>query len=290
VAGATGRIGGATARGLTELGVPFSTLIRTPDRRAALGNRAANTVVADFSDEDGLTRALAGTERLLLCSAHGPDMAALQLSAIRAARRAEVRRVVKISASPASIFPGTPAEAAAAHLEVEEALRTSGIQSAIIRPNAFLQGLLDLRSEIDAGLIRLPLGDARVSWVDADDVGRVAARLLASHALPGHMFEVTGPAGLTMDEVCEEISDVSGRQVVYQPVSDETAREALVARGLHHWYANHIVGVFGLYRVRDAGYTTSVVQELTGQAPASVREILLRNRSILVGDPEPSQD
>lgn len=55
---------------------------------------------------------------------------------MRAAAAAGVERVVKISASPASIFPGTPAEAAADHLAVEEQLAQSPIRSTTaVRPN-----------------------------------------------------------------------------------------------------------------------------------------------------------
>jgi NAD(P)H dehydrogenase (quinone) len=226
IAGATGRIGGATLHALDELGIPGVALVRTPERRAALDDPGRDVLVADFGDEDGLASALDGTERLLLCSAHGPDMRTQQLNAVRAAERAGVERVVKISASPASIFPGTPAEAAAAHLEVEEALRASAIDTVCVRPNAFAQVLVGLRAAFEAGTVRLPLDDARVSWVDARDVGRVAARLLAD-GVAEPLVEVTGPAGLTMDEVCAAAGEVSGRPVVYEAVTDEQARAGL---------------------------------------------------------------
>jgi uncharacterized protein YbjT (DUF2867 family) len=271
IAGATGRIGGATLHALDELGIPCAALVRAPERRGS----GRDVLVADFDDEEGLATALAGAERLLLCSAHGPHMRTQQLNAVRAAERAGVERVVKISASPASIFPGTPAEAAAAHLEVEDALRATAIDAVCVRPNAFTQVLVGLRAAFAGGTVRLPLGDARVSWVDARDVGRVAARLLAD-GLAEPLVEVTGPAGLTMDEVCAAAGEVIGRPVVYEAVTDEQARAGLIARGVDPWYADHMIGVFALFRARDAGRTTDAVERLTGRPAVPLVDVLRR--------------
>jgi uncharacterized protein YbjT (DUF2867 family) len=275
IAGATGRIGGATLRALEELGIPCAALVRAPERRAALDDPGRDVLVADFDEEDGLCAALAGTQRLLLCSAHGPDMRTQQLNAVAAAERAGVERVVKISASPASIFPGTPAEAAAAHLEVEDALRATAMDSVCVRPNAFAQVLVGLRAAFASGTVRLPLGDARVSWVDARDVGRVAAHLLAD-GLAEPLLEVTGPAGLTMDEVCAAAAEVIGRPVHYEAVTDEQARAGLIARGVDPWYADHMIGVFGLFRARDAGRTTDTVERLTGRPATPLTDVFRR--------------
>ena len=284
VAGATGRIGSATLRALADLGVPSTALIRAPERRHALDDPSRDTVVADFDDEEALARALAGAQRFLLCSAHGPHMAAQQLHTVRAAQRAGVERVVKVSASPASIFPGTPAAAAAAHLEIEEALRASSMHAIAVRPNAFMQVLLGQKPQIDSGVVRLPLGEARVSWVDADDVGRVAARLLAQEAPSDEVLEVTGPAGLTMDEVCAAISEVVGHPVAYQAVSDEQTRDALISRGVDPWYAEHLIEVFSLFRARDAGRTTDAVERVTGRPAMTLPDFLRRHRSALIAE------
>jgi NAD(P)H dehydrogenase (quinone) len=289
VAGATGRIGGATLRALSELGVRATALVRSPDRRGALAAPVADALVADFDDEERLTRALAGTRRLLLCSAHGPQMGAQQLRAVRAAQRAGVEFVVKISASPASIFPGTPAEAAAAHLEVEQALWATSMRTVAVRPNAFAQVLLAQRAAIASGTVRLPLADARVSWVDALDVGRVAAQLLLDPPADDAVLEVTGPSGLTMSEVCEILTEVLHRRVVYEPGTDAQARTGLIANGIDPWYADHMIGVFSLFRQFDAGRTTDVIERLTGRPATLLAEVFRRHRAELTTSPsEPS--
>jgi uncharacterized protein YbjT (DUF2867 family) len=275
VSGGTGRIGGATLRALAVLGVPATALIRSESRRHGLPDPGVDTLVADFADSDGLARALDGCNRLLLCSAHGPDMAAGQLAAVDAAERAGVERVIKISASPATVFPGTPAEAAAAHLQVEQALRASRMDSVAVRPNAFAQTLLGFLPAVRAGVLSLPLGGARVSWVDAEDVGRVAAALLVAEDLPAEVVEVTGPAGLTMSEVCSIFAGIVGHPVEYRPLDDASALEVFIARGLDPSYAEHVVQVFSLFRERDAGCVTTAVPDLTG-APATPVEAVLQ--------------
>jgi hypothetical protein len=63
-----------------------------------------------------------------------------------------------------------------------------------------------------------------------------------------------------MSEVCEILTEVLHRRVVYEPVTDAQARTGLIANGIDPWYADHMIGVFSLFRQFDAGRTTDVVE------------------------------
>ncbi|MHB8692546.1 MAG: NmrA family NAD(P)-binding protein [Solirubrobacteraceae bacterium] len=272
VGGATGRVGGAALSALLAEGVDAVALIRSEERRAALRAGVERARVADFAEAASLDRAFSGAGRLLVCSAHGPAMEDQQVGAVRAAARAGVRRVVKISASPASIFPGTPAEAAAAHLAVEELLRAAVPEPVAIRPNAFMQVLLGYAQQLPTGVVRAPLGEAAVSWVDAANVGQVAAALLLADEAPEPIVEVTGPQALTMAQVCDAMAQVTGRPVAYEAVSDDAAREGMTAGGASPWFADHVLSVFGLFRARDAGHVTDAVTRYTGRPATTVAQ------------------
>ncbi len=280
VAGATGRIGGATLQSLLDLGHQPIAMVRNGARAAAVAY-PVETRIADLADPASLDGALASVDTLLLCSGHAPDMLDLQLNALSAARRQGVRRIVKISTSPASAFAGTPSAVAAQHLEVEAALADSGIEYTNVRPNGFTQLLGGFAEELAHGRLNMTLGDAAVSWVDARDVGDVAAAaVLVEGSLPSHI-EVTGPQALSGAQLAEILSERTGRPIVYQPISDEAKRDALLAAGAPQWLAEHVVVIFSLLRERDGDRVTDAVPAWTGHPARSVRDVLARDAESL---------
>jgi uncharacterized protein YbjT (DUF2867 family) len=274
VTGASGRIGGSTLRALTQLGEPAIALVRGSDRARSLPAEVEHRF-GDLADRASLRRAFSGIERLLLCSGHAPDMRELQLNAIDVAREAGVSRIVKISASPATAFAGTPSAVAAQHLEVERALATSGIESTNIRPNAFAQMLYAQGSALATGRLELALGASAVSWVDAEDVGAVAAAaLLTGDGLPV-CVEVTGPEALDGNALARILSQVSDLTIVYEAISDDESRARLAAAGLPGWLVEHIVVVFSLLR-DDGERVTDQIERWTGRVGTPVSEVLAR--------------
>jgi uncharacterized protein YbjT (DUF2867 family) len=255
-------------------------------RRAARGvrprlQRAARTLgadtptrVGDLRKERTMEAALDGIEAVLLCSGHDPSMAAHQLTAVRAIASSGVRRVVKISGSPVSMTPGSPSRTARGHLAVEEALRGTGREIVAIRPNAFMQNFAGQTEAIAHGALPGPDGDPRVSFVDARDVGRVAAAALAADATPASIVEVTGPEALSLFEVAATLTAVLGRPVTHAPMSPQAIREALLAMGRPDWLADHTAELGALMREPKAAEVSDTVLEMTGRAPVSVDDFI----------------
>ncbi|MFZ0043529.1 MAG: NAD(P)H-binding protein, partial [Solirubrobacteraceae bacterium] len=255
-------------------------LVRSPERTAALAH-PVDSRVGDLADPRSLIDAFESVQTLLVCSGHAPTMAELQLNAIAAARQAGVQRIVKISTSPASAFPGTPSRVAAQHLEIETALAASGIAHTNIRPNAFAQLIGGFAQGIARGELELTLADAAVSWVDAMDVGKVAAAALtADGPLPTHI-EVTGPQALSGDQLAELLTQTTGRPVTYRPISDERNRARLLAAGTPEWLVEHVTTIFGLLRDRDGDRVTDAVREWTGRPATTMAEVLARDEGQL---------
>jgi uncharacterized protein YbjT (DUF2867 family) len=277
VSGATGRIGGATLEALLAVGHEPIAMLRAPERARALP-APVQSRVGDLSDPESLNRAMASVDTLLLCSGHAPTMLDLQLNAISAARENGVRRIVKISTSPASAFSGTPSQVAAQHLKLEAALAQSGIEHTSIRPNAFAQLLGTFAQGIAHGTLELTLGDSAVSWVDAHDVGVVAAAALrADGPLPPYI-EVTGPQALTGDEIAEILSGVTGHRVAYRRITDDTNRARLLAAGAPEWLAEHVIVIFSLLRDHGGDRVTDGVASWTGHPATALAEVLVRDQ------------
>lgn len=80
------------------------------------------------------------------------------------------------------------------HAAVEKQIPKSGIPYTFLRPNLFMQGLLNFRSTISSeGAFYAPAGDAKVSIVDVRDIASIAARALTEWRHAGKTYDITGP-------------------------------------------------------------------------------------------------
>lgn len=276
VTGATGTIGGAALAALQSAGARPVAFVRDPERAAPVLGADTPMRTGDLREQSSLAAALDGIDAVLLCSGHEPSMVDDQLTAVRAIAAADVRRIVKISGGPVSVRPGSPARNGRDHLAVEEALRATERETVAVRPNVFMQNFLGQADAIARGALPGPDG-ARVSFVDAGDVGRVAAAALLAERAPEPVLEVTGPAALTWFDVARAFTAVLGREVRHHPVEPEALREAMVAMGRPEWLAEHTAELAGLMREPKAAEVTGTVLRVTGRAPVTLEQFLTEN-------------
>jgi NAD(P)H dehydrogenase (quinone) len=133
-------------------------------------------------------------------------MADLQLRVIRALRRTGIR-IVKLSGTSSAINPDGP-QACRQHWEIEHVLAASGQPYAVLRPNAFMQTLIDqimLPAVKATGAIPNAIGAAGISFINARDVGDCAARVLTSPQWDGQTLVLTGPRAVGFAEHFEEM-------------------------------------------------------------------------------------
>ncbi|MDQ3037672.1 MAG: NAD(P)H-binding protein, partial [Myxococcota bacterium] len=219
--GGSGRTGSALARLLAGADRRFRVLTRDPERTRRMLGSHAEPVSANVWDPFSIEAALTGVERVFL---HGIDPS-LEPHAIAAAHRAGVRRIVMGSAlGPDALGPdalgadalGAGGGAAPEHQDAEDALRASGIAWTLLRPTAYMQSLAELVEWTMRGdAIRLPLGDAAVSWVDCRDVAAVAMHALLDAGHEGCTYVVSGPRALTGCDVAETLAHALGRPLRY---------------------------------------------------------------------------
>lgn len=122
------------------------------------------------------------------------------------------------------------------------------------------------------GVLRLPAGDAQTSFIDAGDIAAVAAAALTDAAHRGTAYTLTGPEALTYAEAADVLSQVWGRDISYEAVSDEAARAMFAQAGLDEAYAQMLVGLFQNVRAGHAAPVTEAVEEITGQPPRSLQQ------------------
>jgi hypothetical protein len=137
---------------------------------------------------------------------------------------------------------------------------------------------LGLRAIVNFGVLTLPYGEGRNAPPSNEDIGRVAAAVLASpEGKAGKYYRPTGPALITPHDAAAAMSRALGRRVVYKAASIKSFMKAASALGVSTWelssirhYAAEVAG--GTYAV---GAPTGHVEELTGR-PAEDFESIAR--------------
>lgn len=212
VTGATGNVGRAAVGWLVA---------RDHGVRAAVDDTAADAwkgraelVRFDWSDPSTWEPALDGVESFVLVRPPAMENVGALCDLSTMAVRRGCRRVVFLSVSGADPVRWLP------HRKIEEHLRLIEASWTFLRAGSFMQNLVDRHlDDIREGCLRLPAGSAKVAWVDARDVGEVAARSLLDGIWEQRTPVLTGSQALDFQEVCQELSAVAGREVRYRSCS-----------------------------------------------------------------------
>lgn len=270
VTGATGAVGGMTARLLADAGTRMRLVVRDASRAPELPG--ARVVEASFGDADDATDALRGVDTLFMVSAaESADRLEQHLTFVDAAAAAGVGHVVYTSFLGAA--PDATFTLARTHHATEERIATSGMDWTFLR-DSFYADFTELMAGED-GVIRGPAGTGRCGFVARADVARVAAAVLADPAAhAGRTYDLTGPRALTMDEVAATISEVRGREVRFH---DETVPEAYASRasyGAPDWQLEAWVSTYTAIAAGELDVVSGAVEQLTGRAPLTLAELL----------------
>jgi uncharacterized protein YbjT (DUF2867 family) len=277
VTGATGTIGRRVVEGLVANGASVTGLTHSADKTGAIEALGAKAAVGSFEDAASLERAFAGADTLVLITAAGATAAEQTLTAIDAAKRAKVRKIVRISALKAAV--DGPTDNTRQHGRTEAALRDSGLTYVILRPHLFMQNLLgSLQTILGKGQMYAGTGDGKMGMVDTRDVSDAAIAAATSDAFDGQTLELTGPASLHNRDVAAAIGRALGRDVTYVPVPPAQFAEGARAWGANDWMVQLMRDYSTAYAAGFGDFTTGDVERITGHPPRSiddfVREVL----------------
>lgn len=271
ITGATGQVGGETARELRRQGHAVRALVRDPGSPAAVALAAVGVelVPGDQARPETLGAALAGVFAVLVGSSNDEGQLEREGNVIAAVQAAgHGARIVKLAALGTA--PGSPISILATHAAVEARLAASGLAWTSLRPGSFMQNFLRYADTIRGhGAFYGCQGEAPIAMVDTRDVAAVAAGCLTAtgDAHAGKAYEVTGGEALTYAEAAAAIAAATGTAVAYVDVPPAAARQGMVDAGLPGWLADDLVGLAKLFEGPLGRDVTSVVQDVTGRPP-----------------------
>lgn len=252
--------------------------MRDPSRSPHLSG--ATVAVASYDDAAAARDALAGVETLFMVSgAESADRVDQHRTFIDAAAAAGVQHVVYTSFFGAA--PGATFTLARDHWATEEHLRASGMAITFLRDNFYLDFLPALVG--DDGVIRGPAGDGRVAAVTRADIARCAATVLADPAPHvGATYDLTGPEGLSFDEIAAILTRHGGREVTYHRESVEEAYTSRRRWPAPPWQYDAWVSTYTAIAAGELAGVSDHVERLTGRRPTALASYLEQT-----GQPEP---
>lgn len=225
VIGGTGKTGRKVAERLTKL-----------DQIVRIGSRSGSPAF-NWEDSSTWSAALKGMDKIYIT--FQPDLAVPgALEAIegltKEAKKSGIKKLVLLSGKGER-----EAELC------EQVVINSGIDYTIVRASWFNQNFSEsfFLDPIMSGHVALPQANAKVPYVDTDDIADVVVAALLNEQHNGQLYELTGPRLLTFEEVISEISIATGRDIVFTPISLSAYTKMLEQFGVpadYVWLINYL--------------------------------------------------
>ena len=218
VIGGTGKTGRRVVEGLTQQGHH----VRVASRN--------NAPAFNWEDHSTYAQVLKGMDRAYIV--YYPDLA---VPGAREAIGAITEVALKEGLEKVVLLSGkgeTEAEAC------EQIVANSGLNYTLVRASWFNQNFSEgaFLDSVLAGHVALPMPEAEIPFVDADDIAEVVTQVLMDDSYNGETITVTGPRKITFKEVVETMAEGIGKEIHYQPISLDEFKAGMKAAGLPESY------------------------------------------------------
>lgn len=279
ITGATGQLGQHVLENLLKT-VPAGqvvAIVRNPAKAESLSQRGIGVRQADYSDEAALTAALQGVDKLLLISSSEVGQRAVQhRNVINAAKAAGVKFIAYTSLLHADTSPLGLADE---HIATEQMLADSGIAYALLRNGWYTENYLaSAPPAIEHGVFIGAAGNGKIASATRADYAAAAARVIAEEGHAGKVYELAGDEAWTLSELAAELSKQSGKNVVYQNLSEADFAAALkgvgLPAGLADMLANSDTGASKGGLFDDSRTLSALIGRLTTPLADSIKGIL----------------
>lgn len=270
VTGATGTVGSAVVAQLRALG---EDVVAGVHSRAVLPEGVVARQFA-FGDHEA-DAALDGCDRLFLVRPPAiEDVARYLFPLIDAANRRGVRQLVFLS------LQGVQANRRTPHHAVEQYLRQTGSPFTFLRPNFFMQNLSTTYADLirTTGEIAVPAGRSRTAFIDARDIGRVAAAVFTGTGHIGKAYTLSGEQSLSYREVAAVMTTVLGRPIRYTRPSEDDYLDRLREAGAADDYLDVQRMIYRVVRLNVSALPNRMVRRLTGRPATAFAEFVEDHR------------
>jgi len=268
ITGASGNVGKEVLKQAVQTGMRVRAAFQSAGKAAAAPS-GVEIAIPDFNQPETLRAALKDVEKVFLVGPPDASLRALERKAVDEIKGAGSPHIVKLSAmgGRAATFPRQ-------HAESEDYIQASGIAYTFLRPNGFMQNLINY----NAGTINTQnafygaQGDGQVSHIDIRDIAAVAVKTLIGDGHQGKAYTLTGSEALSNARIAEILSEDMGRDIKYVDLPPEQLKQALLGAGVPEWSVDALLDLQRLYKANGANAVTRDVEQVLGRRPISFEQ------------------
>lgn len=273
ITGATGDVGSRVVDQLIAQGVQPYVFVRDAGKARSRLGQGVSIREGDLADGESLQRAMDGIDAIFLVTS-GPGIPILDRIAADAAKKAGVRRIVKLS----SLDVEQRLALGAWHERGESAIRESGVSWTFLRPSGFMTNLLAWAEPIKTeGKVRSSTGNGRRAFIHPDDIAAVSVHVLNSGGFENEVLPLTGPEALSFGDVTARIGGAIGRELKFEAISDDEARRRFKASGASEQEVEAHVELWRAIREGKLGVVTETVEQILGRKPIGIDRWIAEN-------------
>ncbi|MCK1970899.1 SDR family oxidoreductase [Franconibacter sp. IITDAS19] len=282
ITGASGHLGRLVIADLlkTVAAEQLVAIVRDPTKVADLAQKGVQVRRAEYGDAAALQAALTGVEKLLLISSSEVGQRAPQhRNVIEAAKAAGVTFIAYTSLLHADRSPLGLAEE---HVATEKMLAESGIPFALLRNGWYTENYLaSVPPALEHGAFIGSAGEGKIASATRADYAEAAARVMTLDNQAGNVYELAGDEAWTLSDLTAQLSELSGKPVVYQNLSEADFKAALQGAGLPEPFAallaNSDVGASKGGLFDDSRQLSTLIGHPTTPLAESLRALLQTN-------------
>ncbi|GAM23876.1 hypothetical protein SAMD00019534_070510, partial [Acytostelium subglobosum LB1] len=280
VIGGTGLCGKEVVNALIKQGV---TGIKVATRDAAKAGThscpaSASYVSFDYAKPETFDAALENVSKVfVICLPMDAKPAVTIAKFVEAlkARSSTITRVVMLSSQCSEKLT---------LVDAELLIQNSGLANVVIRPTFFLDDFTTfIKGQVMSGTIYTPVGDAKMAWLAAADIGQCAATLLSNDAVftkyQSKSIALCGTKAVSMPELCALLSQHIGRTITAVSPSLADFEQTLLSYGTPADSAAYMVQLYRCIAAGDADIVTSDMSDINGRPSVSAEQFIINNLS-----------
>lgn len=276
VTGATGNLGRQIVNELTTLldKKDIVAIVHTPSKSQKLKEQKIDVRAGDYSDVASMTEALKDIDLLIYVPSKTYDVVqrVLELeNTLTAMKNAKVKKIIFVS-----FFADqekNPFVMAPYYGYAPRRLAGSGVEYTIVKNSLYADPLVPYLPElIERKNIIYPIGEEKLSFISLADSAEASAKLAVQPALRdnGQTYLLSQEKNNSMNELSKIMSDVTGKEIGYQPVSLQEFAEIYQGDGDGNELASmYQGGALGLL-----GDVSTDFEKITGHAPTDMESFL----------------
>lgn len=238
ITAASGQLGRLVLQELLK-SVPANKLVaavRNPEKVSDFASLGVQVRQIDYTQPHTLDIAFAGAEKVLLISSSEIGSRLPQhTNAINACKQAGVKLLAYTSLLHAD---SSPLPLAAEHHQTEAVLKESGVPYVILRNSWYTENYTaGIPLALEYGAVMGCAGEGKIASATRADYAAATATVLLTNDQAGKVYELAGDVAYTLSEFAAQISKLSGKQVIYQNMSEDEYIHVLKNAGLPEPFA-----------------------------------------------------